>query len=132
MPSDRGRGGLVGVKRPLVSATSPIDPELERTILPPDVTQRDEKAEPQNLFETSNGLKPRQIGQSGPASLSEEMTKPATFHLPLSLLQRLRATCRLKDTTMVEFVRLAIEDALKTQRPTRDEINRLLGTDQDS
>ena len=37
----------------------------------------------------------------------------------------------MKNTTMVEFVRLAIEDALKAQRPTRDEIDRLLGTDQD-
>lgn len=131
MPSDRGRGSLVGVKRPLVSAASPIDPELERTILLLEVTQRDEKVEPLSSSEVSNGLRSRQPGQGGSGCLPEEVTKPATFDLPLSLLQRLRATCRIKDTTMVEFVRHAIEDALKAQRPTRDEIDRLLGTGQD-
>jgi hypothetical protein len=57
----------------------------------------------------------------------EEPTKPATFHLPIGLLQRLRATCRIKNTTMVDFVRRAVEDALERQRPTEEEIRKLLG-----
>lgn len=108
MPVDRERGGLVGVKRPLVEATPVTDSAAERTILPPEVTRR--PAPP--------------VATPAPA---EEPTKPATFHLPIGLLQRLRATCRIKNTTMVDFVRQAVEDALERQRPTEEEIRKLLG-----
>jgi hypothetical protein len=113
MPSDRDRGGLVGVKKPLMEAAPVTDPVLERTILPPEVTE----------------AQPAAARPGAPAAVSppaEEPTKPATFHLPLPLIQRLRATCRLKNTTMVEFVRQAIEDALERQRPTEEEIRKLL------
>jgi hypothetical protein len=103
MPVDRERGGLVGVKRPLVEASPITDPARERTVLPPEV-----------------------VGRATPTP-AEEPTKPATFHLPVGLLQRLRATCRIKNTTMVEFVRQAVEDALERQRPTEEEIRKLLG-----
>jgi hypothetical protein len=110
MPGDRDRdglvrGGLVGVKKPLMEAAPVTDPAAERTVLPPEVTDP----------------------QPAPANRPDEPTKPATFHLPLPLLQRLRATCRLKNTTMVDFVRQAIEDALERQRPTEAEIRKLLG-----
>jgi hypothetical protein len=111
VPSDRDRGGLVGVKKPLMEAAPVTDPAMERTILPPEVT------EPQ----------PASARPAPSAATVEEPTKPATFHLPLTLIQRLRATCRLKNTTMVEFVRQAIEEALERQRPTEEEIRKLLG-----
>jgi len=113
MPVERERGGLVGVKRPLVEATPVTDPAVERTLLPPEVT----------------GPPPAtpKPAASAAAPMAEEPTKPATFHLPVSLLQRLRATCRIKNTTMVEFVRQAVEDALERQRPTEEEIRKLLG-----
>jgi len=108
MPSDRERGGLVGVKRPLVEAIPVTDPAIERTVLPSEVT----------------GVGPP---SAAPMPSPEELTKPATFHLPIGLLQRLRATCRLKNTTMVAFVRKAIDEALEKQRPTEEEIRKLLG-----
>lgn len=114
MPVERERGGLVGVKRPLVEAAPVTDPALERTILPPEVTGPPPVAP----------RPPAPIAAQPPA---EEPTKPATFHLPIGLLQRLRATCRIKNTTMVEFVRQAVEDALERQRPTEEEIRKLLG-----
>jgi hypothetical protein len=118
MPVERERGGLVGVKRPLVEAVPVTDPAVERTLLPtevtgPGVSEADPRGTP---------VAPRQGGM--PAA---EPTKPATFHLPVGLLQRLRATCRIKNTTMVEFVRQAVEEALERQRPTEDEIRKLLG-----
>lgn len=115
MPSERERGGLVGVKKTLVEAAPVTDPAIERTILPPEVTgqQPGPEAKPAD----------RQPGPAPP----EDLTKPATFHLPLTLIQRLRATCRLKNTTMVDFVRQAIEEALERHRPTEEEIRRLLG-----
>ena len=64
---------------------------------------------------------------SAPTPIPGELTKPATFHLPIGQLQRLRATCRLKNTTMVDFVRKAIDEALEKQRPTEEEIRKLLG-----
>src|SRR5580704_12076718 len=109
MPVERERGGLVGVKRPLVEAAPVTDPAMERTILPPEVTSP--AAVP--------GTQPAVVRPPVPL---EEPTKPATFHLPIGLLQRLRATCRIKNTTMVEFVRHAVEDALEIQRPTEEEI----------
>ena len=112
MPSDRDRGGLVGVKKPLMEASPVTDPAAERSILPPEVTDPPVAA-----------ARPA----AKPAAAVEDPTKPATFHLPVTLLQRLRATCRLKNTTMVDFVRAAIEDALERQRPTEEEIRRLLG-----
>ena len=112
MPVERERGGLVGVKRPLVEADPVTDPAAERTLLPPEVTARPVPAAP--------GI----VHQPPPA---EEPTKPATFHLPITLLQRLRATCRIKNITMVQFVRAAVEDALERQRPTEEEIRKLLG-----
>lgn len=112
MPVDRERGGLVGVKRPLVEAAPVTDPAAEGTILPPEVT----------------GAVPVRRPVPPPAAPpQQEPTKPATFHLPISLLQRLRATCRIKNTTMVDFVRQAVEDALERQRPTEEEIRKLLG-----
>ena len=116
MPVERERGGLVGVKRPLVEASPVTDPAVERNLLPPEVIA---SAPPQGQ------VPPRQAAP--PATPAEEPTKPATFHLPISLLQRLRATCRIKNTTMVEFVRQAVEDALERQRPTEEEIRNLLG-----
>jgi hypothetical protein len=109
MPGDRERGGLIGVKRPLVEAAPVTDPAAERTVLAREVI-----APPAPV--------------SSPPPPPADLTKPATFHLPLALLQRLRATCRLKNTTMVEFVRQAIEEALERQRPTEEEIRRLLGS----
>ena len=114
MPVDRERGGLVGVKRPLVEAAPVTDPVAEGTVLPPEVT----RAGP-------TGRPARQPAPAPPPP-AEEPTKPATFHLPISLLQRLRATCRIKNTTMVDFVRQAVEDALERQRPTEAEIRKLL------
>ena len=111
MPSERERGGLVGMKKPLVEAAPVTDPAMERTILPAEVTGPDRQGEQRQAAAPS----------------VEEVTKPATFHLPIALIQRLRATCRLKNTTMVDFVRRAIEDALERQRPTEEEIRRLLG-----
>jgi hypothetical protein len=115
VPSERERGGLVGVKKTLVEAAPVTDPAIERTILPPEVTGEPPRPE----------AKPpdRQAVSSPP----DDLTKPATFHLPLALIQRLRATCRLKNTTMVDFVRHAIEEALERHRPTEEEIRRLLG-----
>ena len=119
MPVDRERGGLVGVKRPLVEAAPITDPAVERTILSAEVTG------------TAGGgeVRPASVRASGPPAAApvEEPTKPATFHLPIGLLQRLRATCRIKNTTMVDFVRRAVEDALERQRPTEEEIRKLLG-----
>jgi hypothetical protein len=118
MPVERERGGLVGVKRPLVEAAPVTDPAIERTLLPPEAT---------GSPVVTDGSRPG--GQAGPsiATPVEEPTKPATFHLPIGLLQRLRATCRIKNMTMVEFVRSAVEDALERQRPTEEEIRKLLG-----
>jgi hypothetical protein len=113
MPVERERGGLVGVKRPLVEAAPVTDPAIERTILPPEVTS------PAGVA----GAQPAMVRPPAPV---EEPTKPATFHLPIGLLQRLRATCRIKNVTMVQFVREAVEDALEKQRPTEEEIRRLL------
>jgi hypothetical protein len=110
VPSDRERGGLVGVKKPLVEAAPVTDAAAERTILPPEVTDPQSPAV-----------------RAAPPPAAAEPTKPATFHLPVPLLQRLRATCRLKNTTMVDFVRQAIEDRLERQRPTEEEIRKLLG-----
>jgi hypothetical protein len=118
VPSDRERGGLVGVKKPLVEAAPVTDPAFERTVLPVEVTGH----RPQASGSAAGPL----AGQAHTA-MAEEPTKPATFHLPISLLQRLRATCRLKNTTMVDFVRRAVEDALERQRPTEEEIRQLLG-----
>ena len=118
MPVDRERGGLVGVKRPLVEAAPITDPAVERTILSAEVTG--EAAVPEGHAASMRQSTP------GPAAV-EEPTKPATFHLPIGLLQRLRATCRIKNTTMVEFVRRAVEDALERHRPTEEEIRKLLG-----
>jgi hypothetical protein len=101
----------VGVKKPLMEASPVTDPAAERTILPPEVTDPEVAVRP----------------AAKAAAVVEDATKPATFHLPISLLQRLRATCRLKNTTMVDFVRAAIEDALERQRPTEEEIRQLLG-----
>jgi hypothetical protein len=115
MPVERERGGLVGVKRPLVEAAPVTDPSVERTVLPREVT------DPAPV----SSVPPAR--QSAPPPPAEEPTKPATFHLPIGLLQRLRATCRIKNTTMVEFVRQAVEDALERQRPTEEEIRKLLG-----
>lgn len=115
MPSERERGGLVGVKKTLVEAAPVMDPALERTILPPEVT---------GLRPHPETKPPERQPVSAPP---DDLTKPATFHLPLTLIQRLRATCRLKNTTMVEFVRQAIEEALERHRPTEEEIRRLLG-----
>jgi len=118
MPVDRERGGLVGMKRPLVEAAPVTDPEVERNFLPAEVTG----AAP------APGKPVAAVRPAAPAAPpAEEPTKPATFHLPISLLQRLRATCRIKNTTMVEFVRQAVEDALERQRPTEEEIRKLLG-----
>jgi hypothetical protein len=116
MPVERERGGLVGVKRPLVEAAPVTDPAVERSVLAAEVTDPVVPA-------------PSPVRQSGPVAAPpvEEPTKPATFHLPISLLHRLRATCRIKNTTMVEFVRHAVEDALERQRPTEEEIRKLLG-----
>jgi hypothetical protein len=127
MPSDRERGGLVGVKRPLVEAAPVTDPAAERTVLPIEVTgagmaSATEAAHP----ERQHAAAPGPAGGTGMPS-PEELTKPATFHLPIGLLQRLRATCRIKNTTMVDFVRKAIEEALEKRRPTEDEIRKLLG-----
>jgi hypothetical protein len=119
MPLERERGGLVGVKRPLVEGAPVTDPAIERTILPAEVTGAPAVPEGHTA-----------VRQSEPRSAAppvEEPTKPATFHLPIGLLQRLRATCRIKNTTMVEFVRRAVEDALERQRPTEEEIRKLLG-----
>jgi len=115
VPSERERGGLLGMKKPLVEAAPVTDPAVERTILPPEVLGPD------------GGGESRPPAAARPSAPPEEITKPATFHLPLPLIQRLRATCRLKNTTMVDFVRRAIEDALERQRPTEEEIRRLLG-----
>jgi len=128
MPSDRERGGLVGVKRPLVEAAPVSDPAVERTVLPIEVTggsvaSSTQIAHPERQYPTAPSPGG---GDSMPSP--EELTKPATFHLPIGLLQRLRATCRLKNTTMVDFVRKAIEEALQTQRPTEEEIRKLLGS----
>ena len=112
MPGERERGGLVGVKRPLVEAAPVTDPAVERSFLPAEVTG------------SVPAAPARAAAREEPAA---ELTKPATFHLPLGLLQRLRAICRLKNTTMVEFVRQAIEEALERQKPTEEEIRRLLG-----
>jgi len=120
MPVDRERGGLVGVKRPLVEAAPITDPAVERAILPEEVTGA--AAVPEGH---AAGM--RQSAPRPAAAPVEEPTKPATFHLPIGLLQRLRATCRIKNTTMVEFVRKAVEDALERQRPTEEEIRKLLG-----
>lgn len=95
MPVDRERGGLVGVKRPLVEAAPVTDPAAESSILPPEVTH---PAVARPAFQPPAAAPP-----------AAEPTKPATFHLPISLLQRLRATCRIKNTTMVDFVRQAVE-----------------------
>lgn len=119
MPVDRERGGLVGVKRPLVEAAPITDPAVERSILPAEVTGA--AAVPKG-----HAADVRQSA-ARPAAPVEEPTKPATFHLPIGLLQRLRATCRIKNTTMVEFVRQAVEEALERQRPTEEEIRRILG-----
>jgi hypothetical protein len=116
MPVERERGGLVGVKRPLVEAVPVTDPAAERTLLPVEVTG------PAPVPEGQGSLR-----RPPAAAPVEEPTKPATFHLPIGLLQRLRATCRIKNTTMVEFVRQAVEDALERQRPTEEEIRKLLG-----
>jgi hypothetical protein len=118
MPSDRERGGLVGVKRPLVEAAPVTDPAIERTILPIEVAGPSVAHHP---------AQPTPPAPPPPAPAPDELTKPATFHLPIGLLQRLRATCRLKNTTMVDFVRHAIEEALEKQRPTEEEIRKLLG-----
>ena len=115
MPSERERGVLVGVKKTLVEAAPVTDPALERTILPPEVTGQ--RLQPE----------PKRADSQTVSSTPDDVTKPATFHLPLVLIQRLRATCRLKNTTMVEFVRQAIEEALERHRPTEEEIRRLLG-----
>ena len=123
MPSERERGGLVGMKKPLVAAAPVTDPAVERTFLPPEVT---DAAPPERGREAPPAATGAAAAPStGPSN--GDVTKPATFHLPLTLIQRLRATCRLKDTTMVEFVRQAIEEALDRQRPTEEEIRRLLG-----
>ena len=114
MPVDRERGGLVGDKRPLVEAAPVTDPAAESSILPPEVTRP----------AAAPAYAPAAVPAAPPAA---EPTKPATFHLPISLLQRLRATCRIKNTTMVDFVRQAVEDALERQRPTEEEIRKLLG-----
>lgn len=119
MPVERERGGLVGVKRPLVEAAPITDPAVERTILSPEVTGAGPA--PETRVPVARQAVP------SPAVPVEEPTKPATFHLPIGLLQRLRATCRIKNTTMVEFVRQAVEDALERQRPTEEEIRKLLG-----
>jgi hypothetical protein len=105
----------------LVEAAPVTDRAAERTLLPAEVTE----TEPPPVVAPSPPPPP--TAPPAPAARTEELTKPATFHLPLSLLQRLRATCRLKNTTMVEFVRQAIEEALEKQRPTEEEIRRLLG-----
>ena len=123
MPSDRERGGLVGVKRPLVEAAPVTDPAAERIVLPIEATSGGLYAvHPEQQHTTT----PSPSGTT-PTSNPEELTKPATFHLPISQLQRLRATCRLKNTTMVDFVRKAIDEALEKQRPTEEEIRKLLG-----
>jgi len=114
MPVERERGGLVGVKRPLVDAAPVTDPAAERSLLPPEVIGTASASQPASAA----------AYQAPPA---EEPTKPATFHLPVSLLQRLRATCRIKNVTMVQFVRTAVEEALERQRPTEEEIRKLLG-----
>ena len=122
MPGERERGGLVGVKKPLVEAAPVTDPAMERTVLPVEVTGP--TVPPQSIpVPEPEQRRPSPVEYT----LPEEPTKPATFHLPLGLIQRLRATCRLKNTTMVEFVRQAIEDALERQRPTEEEIRKLLG-----
>ena len=120
MPGERERGGLVGVKKPLVAAAPVTDPAMERTVLPVEVTGP--AVQPLSVPDTEPERRPTPAMYIPP----EEPTKPATFHLPLGLIQRLRATCRLKNTTMVEFVRQAIEDALERQRPTEEEIRKLL------
>jgi len=117
MPVERERGGLVGVKRPLVEAAPVTDPAVERTVLSSEVTGA--AAAPERPVAPVRSAAPA-------ASPADEPTKPATFHLPISLLQRLRATCRIKNTTMVEFVRQAVEEALERQRPTEEEIRKLL------
>jgi len=114
MPVERERGGLVGVKRPLVEAAPVTDPATERSILPPEATG------------VATVPERRPVAPAVAEQLAE-LTKPATFHLPIGLLQKLRATCRIKNTTMVEFVRQAIEEALERQRPTEEEIRKLLG-----
>jgi hypothetical protein len=121
VPSDRERGGLVGVKKPLVEAAPVTDPAIERMVLPPEATGH--APQPVSLAEGQRSPLPFTLHQPP----VEEPTKPATFHLPISLIQRLRATCRLKNTTMVDFVRRAVEEALEKQRPTEEEIRQLLG-----
>lgn len=125
MSVDRERGGLIGLKKPLVAAAPVTDPAMERTILPPEVTGS--SAAPPMPPAEDVPVRGKGSGGAAFAPAPEELTKPATFHLPLSLLQRLRATCRLKNTTMVDFVRRALEDELERQRPTEEEIRRLLG-----
>lgn len=121
MPGDRERGGLIGVKRPLVEAAPVTDPVAESAVLPREVTAaRDQAVEAAPVAAVAAGVSPA-------AAIPPELTKPATFHLPLTLLQRLRATCRLKNMTMVEFVRQAIEEMLDKNRPTEEEIRKLLG-----
>jgi hypothetical protein len=106
MPSNRQRGGLVGLKRPLLEAA------------PAAGSTGESAGPPAPAAPAASAMQPP------PAA---PVTRPATYHLPVDLLQRLRATCRIKNTTMVEFVRQAIEEALERQRPTREEIGRLLG-----
>ncbi len=124
MSIDRERGGLIGLKKPLVAAAPVTDPALERTVLSEEVTG---PPEPPPAPPPAEPIRGKGSGGAAFAPTPEELTKPATFHLPLSLLQRLRATCRLKNTTMVDFVRHAIEGELERQRPTEEEIRRLLG-----
>jgi hypothetical protein len=127
MPSDRERGGLVGVKRPLVEAAPVTDPTIERTVLPIEITGPGLPSADQSVHSDQERAATPGPGVAVPTASPEELTKPATFHLPIGLLQRLRATCRIKNTTMVDFVRKAIEEALEKRRPTEDEIRKLLG-----
>jgi len=120
--NERERGSLIGIKKPLVAAAPVTDRALERTILPPEVTED----QPVPVLVTP--AVPSSAATVHAEAPAEEPTKPATFHLPVGLLQRLRATCRLKNTTMVEFVKNAIQDALERQRPTEEEIRKLLGS----
>jgi hypothetical protein len=107
----------------LVEAAPVTDPVLERTILPPEVTGPPLQPAPATPHPAERPAPvPAATGQA-----YEEPTKPATFHLPISLIQRLRATCRLKNTTMVDFVKNAIQEALERQKPTEEEIRKLLG-----
>ena len=127
MPSDRERGGLVGVKRPLVEAAPVTDPSIERTVLPIEITGIGLPSAATGVHSEQQHATTPSPGSAVPTASPEELTKPATFHLPIGLLQRLRATCRLKNTTMVDFVRKAIEEALEKRRPTEEEIRKLLG-----